>query len=113
MGSQEFWDNLWGNVWNPVRWVQIVLLALTAPMWLPIVRGLLQELREVLAPEGGVYGTQTPRPIRPPAPGEDPFAKVPLPRRRGPLGPAPRGNAGHAVRSTAAAPAPRGFRSPR
>ena len=69
MGSQAFWDNLWGTVWNPVRWVQALLILLTIPLWMPIVRALWRELQEVLAPLGGVYGNRTPRPIRDRLPG--------------------------------------------
>jgi hypothetical protein len=82
VGSEAFWENLFGLVWSPATWAKIVLVLVTAPWWSPIVRTLWGEVQEVLAPEGGVYGTRTPRPIRRRPPGEDPFVKIPRPGYR-------------------------------
>jgi hypothetical protein len=85
MWSGPFWDNLFELVWAPRSWIKAIVLAVTFPLWLPIVRALLREVLEVLAPTGGTFGLAKPRPMRPRPPGEDPFLNIPLAgRRRGP-----------------------------
>ena len=74
------------NLGNPETWAKVAVLLVTAPIWFPIVRTMLREIHEVLAPEGGLYASNKPRPIAERPPGEDPFLNIPY--RRGRQGPA-------------------------
>ena len=82
MGSEAFWDNLFELAGSPATWLKALVILLAAPVWVPIARSMVREVREVLAPTGGLWGTAPPRPMRARPPGEDPFLNIPLPSRR-------------------------------
>jgi hypothetical protein len=81
--SDSYIQSLTDSLWSAESWFKVVFLLVTAPVWFPILRTMVQEVREVLAPEGGLYATKKPRPIAPRAPGDDPFLNIPYASHRG------------------------------
>ena len=77
IASDKYVQSLTESLWSVESWFKVVFLLVTAPVWYPIVKSMLHEMREVLAPEGGLYATKKPRPIAPRTTGEDPFLNIP------------------------------------
>jgi len=78
----KYWDSLTESLWSVESWFKVFFLLITAPVWFPIVKAMLLEIQEVLAPEGGLYANREPRPIAERSVGDDPFLNIPLASHR-------------------------------
>ena len=80
MDEPSFTESFLKSLWVPQTYAKILIIAISYPIWLPILRAMGKEVKDAVnttAEEAAVR--------RPPPKGEDPFLNVPLARhRRGP-----------------------------
>jgi hypothetical protein len=74
--GEEFWKNLTDSLWAPESYLKLLFLAVTSPVWWPVLKSMWQEIQGALAPEGGFIGrsravVRRPREL-------DPFQNLPL-----------------------------------
>lgn len=71
-------EYFWTSFWDIATWSKLGILLVTSRWWWPSVRGLWREFNEVLAPGGGLFGRNEPRPIEQRGLHNDPFLNIPL-----------------------------------
>jgi len=59
-------------------WIKFLVLAVTAPIWIPAVKVFWAEVQQALADDGGLFGTAAPRAAAKRPPELDPWRSVPL-----------------------------------
>lgn len=58
-------------------WAKIVIIAVTAPIWIPVAKIFWREIQEALAEDGGFLGTWKAAQRTTREPGFDPWLSVP------------------------------------
>ncbi len=78
MFEERWWKYFFESLWNPESYLKLLFLLVTSPFWWPIVAAMGREVKEALAPEGGLFGTEKKRPTAARPPSIDPFLNIPL-----------------------------------
>lgn len=79
---ERYFDALVDSLWSPQSYLKVAFLALTYPIWGKLVKAMWEEMREALAPEGGIFAREKRRAVHVRPPGLDPFLNIPTPAYR-------------------------------
>ena len=77
----RYWQALLESFGSPESYIKLALLAVTYPIWGKIAKAMWAEIKESLAPEGGLWAREERRAARR-EPGLDPFQNIPTPSYR-------------------------------
>ena len=77
----RYWQALIESFGSPESYIKLALVAATYPIWGKIAKAMWEEIKESLAPEGGLWAREERRAARR-EPGLDPFQNIPTPSYR-------------------------------
>lgn len=77
----RYWQALLESFGTPESYIKLALVAATYPIWGKIAKAMWEEIKESLAPEGGLFAREERRATRR-EPGLDPFQNIPTPSYR-------------------------------
>jgi len=123
----RYWSAFLESLGTPESYIKLALVAVTYPIWGRFAKVMWEEMKEALAPEGGLFARDERRAVRRRDPGMDPFQNIPLPgyrevlarrgRTRRPRGPRRTAQESLLAREVAGvgmpSPKDRGFKAPR
>jgi len=78
----RYWSAFLESFGTPESYIKLGVLAVTYPIWGRFLKVMWDEMKEALAPEGGLFARDERRAIRRRDPGLDPFQNIPLPGYR-------------------------------
>ncbi len=70
-------QNYFQSLGTADMWLKILLVAMTAPIWIPVAKVFWREIQEALADDGGFLGTWKAGQGTTREPGLDPWVNVP------------------------------------
>ena len=77
-----YWSAFLQSLGSPESYIKLALIAATYPIWGRIAKVMWEEMKEALAPEGGLFAREQQRAVHRRDPGLDPFQNIPTPAYR-------------------------------